>query len=149
MASRSATIAGMTQAHSPLAQALDRVGDRWSLLIVDALMATPLRFNELSRTVGDIAPNVLSARLDRLEQARVVTSRPYSRRPLRFEYRLTEEGQDLAGVLRLLASWGQGADASEAGLRHEACGTQLEAQWYCPTCSSVVAEEEGTELRRV
>jgi DNA-binding HxlR family transcriptional regulator len=138
----------MADARSPLAQALDRVGDRWSLLIVDALMASPLRFGELSRSVAGIAPNVLSARLDRLENARVITSSPYSQRPLRFEYRLTAEGQELAGVLRLLSSWGQGADVA-AGLRHEACGTQLEAQWYCPTCASVVAEEEGSELRRV
>ena len=142
-------MARMADDPSPLAQALDRVGDRWSLLIVDALMTSPLRFNELSKAVAGIAPNVLSVRLERLQGARVITSTPYSQRPLRYEYQLTDEGQELAGVLRLLSSWGQGAGPSETGFRHDACGTRLEAQWYCPTCAAVVAEEEGSELRHL
>ena len=135
-------MARMADDPSPLAQALDRVGDRWSLLIVDALMTSPLRFGELSKAVAGIAPNVLSVRLERLQGARVVTSTPYSRRPLRYEYRLTDEGRELAGVLRLLSSWGLGAGPSAAGLRHDACGTRLEAQWFCPTGATVVTEEE-------
>ena len=142
-------MARMADDPSPLAQALDRVGDRWSFLIVDALMTSPLRFNELSKAVAGIAPNVLSVRLERLQAARVITSTPYSQRPLRYEYQLTDEGRELAGVLRLLSSWGQGAEPSELGLRHDVCGTRLEAQWYCPTCAAVVTEEEGSELRRL
>ncbi|NYN30494.1 winged helix-turn-helix transcriptional regulator, partial [Salmonella enterica] len=83
-----------------------RVGDRWSLLLIEALLDGPRRFGELSEAVEGIAPNILSERLKRLEGERVIRATPYSERPPRFSYALTDEGQDLAGVLRLLADWG-------------------------------------------
>jgi hypothetical protein len=58
------------------------------------------------------------------------------------EYALTADGRELAGALRLLADWGsRSADRVEA-LRHEPCGTPLEARWYCSTCDRAV---EGVE----
>ncbi|MDQ3492968.1 MAG: helix-turn-helix transcriptional regulator [Chloroflexota bacterium] len=130
--------------------ALSRVGDRWSLLIVEALLDGPRRFNELAAQVTAIAPNILAERLRRLERERVVLSEPYSRRPPRLEYRLTQDGLELAGVLRLLAAWGDRGPASssgEGGLQHEPCGTVLEARWYCPTCERSVVDAEGSDLR--
>ena len=56
---------------SPLAAALERVGDRWSLLLVEALLPGPRRFDELSEAVTGIAPNILADRLRRLESERV------------------------------------------------------------------------------
>ena len=135
---------------SALDSALARVGDRWSLLIVEALLEGPRRFSDLSGQVAAIAPNILAERLRRLERERVVLSKPYSQRPLRMEYRLSAEGQELAGVLRLLADWsakGHGAAASDqGGLRHDPCGTTLEARWYCPTCARSVRDDEGSDL---
>ncbi len=139
----------MPDPQSPLHVALSKVGDRWTLLVIHALLDGPGRFSDLQERVTGIAPNVLSARLKTLENDGLVAATAYSQRPLRYEYQLTDEGHELAGVLRLLSSWGQGAESSEAGLRHDACGTRLEAQWYCPTCAAVVTEEEGTELRRL
>ncbi len=132
---------------SPLDAALGRVGDRWSLLLVEALLDGPRRFNELQETVRRIAPNILTDRLRRLERAAVVRATPYSARPLRHEYELTADGRELAGVLRLLASWGaRDADDAEP-LRHATCGTPMEAQWYCPTCARSVHEGEANGLR--
>jgi DNA-binding HxlR family transcriptional regulator len=132
---------GMTErvdASSPLAQALARVGDRWTLLLVEALLDGPLRFNDLLGQIPGLAPNILSERLKRLERDGLLTTRPYSERPPRSEYQLTAEGQELAGALRLLAHWGAGhADPSTAP-RHPACGTPIEARWYCPTCDALV-----------
>ncbi len=129
---------------SPLADALARVGDRWTLLVVQALLPGPRRFNELLEAVAGIAPNTLSQRLKHLEQQAIVRARPYSERPPRLSYELTALGRELAGALRLLAQWGaRGSDAAEAA-RHEACGTSLEARWYCPTCARA-ADEPGTE----
>src|SRR5574340_759606 len=90
---------------TPLAAALERGGDRWSLLLVEALLFGPRRFTELRAGVGGIAPNILSDRLRRLEADGLLHSNPYSRRPLRLEYALTADGRDLAGVLHLLADW--------------------------------------------
>jgi DNA-binding HxlR family transcriptional regulator len=128
-------------ASSPLAQALARVGDRWTLLLVEALLDGPLRFNDLLGQIPGLAPNILSERLKRLERDGLLTARRYSERPPRSEYQLTAEGQELAGALRLLAHWGtRHADPSTAP-RHPACGTPIEARWYCPTCDALVDDD--------
>lgn len=134
---------------SPLAAALERVGDRWSLLLVEALLPGPRRFNELSEAVTGIAPNILADRLRRLETERIVSATPYSERPPRFAYALTDEGQELAGALRLLADWGSRVSRESEPLRHAACGTPVEARWYCPTCDRPVEGQEAEQVRRV
>jgi len=130
---------------SGLDAALERVGDRWSLLIVEALLEGPRRFNDLAAAVTGIAPNILTDRLRRLEGAGVIVGQRYSERPVRLAYALTADGHELAGVLRLLAAWGNGADSD--GLRHLVCGTALEARWWCPTCSEAVQEDQASNLR--
>jgi DNA-binding HxlR family transcriptional regulator len=126
---------------SALDAALGRVGDRWSFLVVESLLEGPRRFNELVAALPGIAPNILTDRLRRLEREGVLLSRKYSDRPARMAYSLTEDGQELAGVLRLLAAWAAGSGGAE-GLRHVACGSLLEARWYCPTCAATVDENE-------
>lgn len=134
---------------TPLAVALERVGDRWSLLLVEALLAGPRRFNELQADVSGIAPNILSDRLRRLEGERVVRATPYSERPPRHVYELTAEGHELAGALRLLADWGARSARDAEPIRHAACGTPVGARWYCTTCERAVAGEEAEELPRL
>src|SRR4029077_326549 len=67
-----------TAGPSPLAAALAAVGDRWTLLVVEALLEGPRRFNELQDEVTGIAPNILSDRLRRLEQEGLAIAQPYS-----------------------------------------------------------------------
>jgi DNA-binding HxlR family transcriptional regulator len=126
---------------SALEAALDRVGDRWSLLVVDALLDGPRRFGELRDSLPAIAPNILTDRLRRLERERILVATPYSTRPPRMEYALTGDGRDLASALRLLADWGSRRVGGEP-LRHGRCGTPIEARWYCPTCGEPVADAE-------
>jgi DNA-binding HxlR family transcriptional regulator len=133
---------------TPLETALERVGDRWSLVVVEAMLGGPRRFNELGEAVPGIAPNILTERLRRLERERIVVSTPYQERPPRMSYSLTADGRDLASALRLLADWGARrtpeADGSTAEpIRHSRCGTPLEARWYCPTCDLGVDEPEA------
>jgi DNA-binding HxlR family transcriptional regulator len=136
---------------SPLDAALARMGDRWSFLVVGALLDGPRRFGELQATLPGIAPNILTDRLRRLERAGIVIARRYVERPVRLTYGLSEDGQELAGVLRLLAAWGARGSADDVragvGPRHRSCGSLLEARWYCPTCARTVDEEEGSGLR--
>ena len=126
---------------SALEAALDRVGDRWSLLVVDALMDGPRRFGELRDALPGIAPNILTDRLRRLERERILVASPYSTRPPRMEYTLTGDGRDLASTLRLLAAWGSRRTGGEP-LRHDRCGTAVEARWFCPTCGEPVTDPE-------
>lgn len=134
------------ESRTPLDEAVRRIGDRWSLLIVDALLDGSRRFGELESEVAGVAPNILSKRLTALEQAGVVLAIPYSRRPLRYTYELTGQGRELAGALRLLTRWGAGAGGHE-GPTHAACGTPVEARWFCPTCGEVVDDLDDEGLR--
>src|SRR5258708_12500419 len=84
---------------SPLAEALARVGDRWTLLVVEALLGGPQRFNDLLGQIPRIAANILSERLKRLEREGLLIARPYSERPPRPAYQLPPEPTDLPGPL--------------------------------------------------
>ena len=139
----------MASTDSPLAAALERVGDRWSLLLVEALLPGPRRFGELEEAIRGIAPNILADRLRRLESERIVSATPYSERPPRFAYALTDEGAELAGALRLLADWGSRVSRESEPLRHASCGTPVEARWFCPTCDRPVEGREAEQVRRV
>jgi DNA-binding HxlR family transcriptional regulator len=129
------------RASSPLDEALASVGDRWTLQVVEALLAGPLRFGDLQDQIPGIAANILSERLRRLEREALLVARPYSDRPPRAEYQLTAGGRELAGALRLLARWGARHAGAAAGLSHASCGTPLEPRWYCPTCDCLVDDD--------
>ena len=144
-----ALVSGAADHRTPLDAALARVGDRWSLLVVESLLEGPRRFTDLTASVTGIAPNILTDRLRRLEREGVISSRQYQVRPARHEYALTEDGRELAGVLRLLAAWGAtsgGAAGRSEGMRHLDCGSLLEARWYCPTCSRTIDDEDASNL---
>ncbi len=132
---------------SALDAALHRVGDRWSLLLVESLLTGPRRFGELLEGLDGLAPNILSSRLKALEAEGLLAARPYSQRPRRVTYVLTASGTELAGALRLLAQWGAArSGAPAAPLHHVRCGTAVEAQWWCSTCARVVDDEETPDL---
>jgi DNA-binding HxlR family transcriptional regulator len=137
------------RAASPLADALARVGDRWTLLVVGAMLDGPRRFNDLLDEVGGIAPNILTQRLRHLEREALVVAQRYSERPPRFVYELSAAGLELAGALRLLADWGARYGDDAEPLRHSDCGTALEARWYCPTCDVAVDEDDADEAQLV
>lgn len=133
---------------SALAEAVARVGDRWTLLVVEALLGGPRRFSDLEEALPGIAPNILSGRLRRLERDGIVIARPYSERPARLAYELTAAGRELAGALRLLAGWGARRAGTAEPARHRSCGTPMEARWWCPTCARPVDEGETSEELR-
>ena len=139
---------GVAEPNTPLAAALDSVGDRWTLLLVEALLDGPRRFGDLQEQLPRIAPNVLTQRLRRLEGEGLVLAQPYSERPQRFVYELTATGRELAGALRLLADWGARTGGGEP-YRHETCGTALEARWWCPSCEQIVDDPDDDELVHV
>ncbi len=137
-----------TQQDPALAHALDRVGDRWSLMLVGALLDGSQRYGELADAIPGIAPNVLADRLRRLTRAGIIRATPYTTRPPRLAYALTADGRELAGVVRLLADWGSRQAPGIERLRHAVCGTPLEARWYCATCGRAV-EDPADEVLEV
>ena len=141
-------MSGIATTGGALDAALARVGDRWSLRIVEVLLPGARRFNDLLRELPGLAPNILSQRLKHLEREGVIVARPYSTRPLRLSYQLTPDGSALASALRLLAAWGAaGSDHVERPM-HDSCGTPMEAHWYCPTCARTVRDEDEEQTVR-
>ena len=133
----------------PLA-ALDRaarlVGDRWSLLVLGALLDGDRRYGELLDRIPGISTNVLAQRLGGLEAAQLVIAEPYTRRPPRMRYSLTADGRGLTTALAALSAWGaqRAGDEADVRLRHVTCGTPLEVCWRCPTCDTEVDLHAGT-----
>ena len=96
-------------ARSPcaVANSLDIVGDKWSLLVVRDLLFGKRTYGELANSPERIPTNILADRLGRLEEAGLITSTPYQERPLRYLYALTPKGSALADVLLAFARWGK------------------------------------------
>ena len=128
-----------------LAHALSVIGDKWTLQLVAGLLDGPRRFGELAEILRGIAPNVLTTRIRQLEKEGLVVATPYSQRPVRLAYALTDSGRELGDAIWLLAAWGARQTGDTEGPVHALCGTALETRLYCPTCERP-AEEGVAEL---
>jgi DNA-binding HxlR family transcriptional regulator len=117
--------------------------------LVEALLDGPKRFGELASAIPSIAPNILTRRLRHLEEQGLLVATPYSTRPPRASYDLTEAGRQLAGALVQLAAWGAAVEGLPAPEFHRPCGTPLETVLYCPTCDRTVFDPDVSELIEV
>lgn len=89
-----------------LARALDRVGDRWTLLIVRELLLGPRTFRDLTRTLPGVGPSLLSKRLSGLVHDGIIQRNDAPTRSKTVEYALTPAGQALEGAVLELIRWG-------------------------------------------
>lgn len=91
---------------SPDARALDRVGDKWTLLIIRDLADGPRRFVDLQRTLPGISTEQLRSRLNRMVDDELLTRSRYREVPPRVDYELTEEARALLPAIAAIARWG-------------------------------------------
>lgn len=90
-----------------LGQVLDRIGDKWTVMVVGGLSKGPMRFNALLRLIGGVSHRMLTLTLRGLEQDGLVKRTVYPTVPPKVEYELTEIGASLIKPLRALAVWAQ------------------------------------------
>jgi DNA-binding HxlR family transcriptional regulator len=112
----------------PVARTVERVGDAWSLMILRDALHGLTRFDQFRASLG-VAPNILTDRLSRLVEAGFLERRPYSRRPPRDDYVLTQMGRDFRPVLYALMAFGNRHFAKEglaSGLVDAATGAAAE-----------------------
>ena len=83
----------------------DRLGDKWSLLVIAELTHGPLRFRQLQRAVGGVSQRMLTLTVRRLERDGLVRRTVYPTVPAQVDYRLTEMGASLTHLLKALADW--------------------------------------------
>ncbi|MFD8221751.1 winged helix-turn-helix transcriptional regulator [Streptomyces sp. NPDC059697] len=84
---------------------LDRIGDKWSVLVIGILSQGPLRFGTLHHRVPGVSQRMLTLTLRHLERDGIVTRTAYAEVPPRVEYELTALGESLRGVVHALAQW--------------------------------------------
>lgn len=136
--------ADQTPRDCTIADALEVVGDRWSLLVVRELFYAQRRFTEIARNTG--APrDILTTRLRKLVEHGVIEREQYSERPPRYEYRLTAMGRALSPVLLTLKQWGhEHVRQGEDPVRFDhVCGQEFVAELHCAACGDRL---EGGDL---
>ena len=132
-----------------IAQTLNLIGDRWSLLILHRLLMGCGTYKELEESLEGIPSNLLSERLKTLEADGLVHSELYQEHPPRYRYTLTESGQDFGDVFNCLALWGEKhLTTCYKRLVHETCGCRVEHRYYCPHCGRTITSAE-LEMREV
>jgi DNA-binding HxlR family transcriptional regulator len=123
--------------HCSVAQALEVVGEWWTLLILRDAFFGFSRFEDFCQRLG-ISRNILAARLDKLVEAGVLERRPYQDHPPRYDYRLTEKGRELWPVLVSLRQWGDRWQPPAGGppfeVVHVGCGEVADARLHCARC---------------
>ncbi|MYT99971.1 MULTISPECIES: helix-turn-helix domain-containing protein [unclassified Streptomyces] len=86
-------------------QILDRIGDKWSLLLIAVLESGPLRYTDLQRQVPGISQRMLSLTLRQLQQDGLITRTAYAEVPPRVEYALAPLGRGLHEIAMSLLGW--------------------------------------------
>ena len=130
-----------------IADSLAILGERWTLLAIREMVYGAHRFDQIVGFTG-VSRDILSDRLRKLEQHGVVERRQYLDHPVRYEYHLTEAGQDLAPVLMALANWGAKWAPNPDSTRsfvHD-CGHPPALVWSCEACGRAVTPENVTPL---
>jgi DNA-binding HxlR family transcriptional regulator len=124
-----------------IANTLDVIGDRWTLLILRDAFRGIRRFDEFHHDLG-VARNLLAVRLTRLVEHGVLAKVQYQEHPPRFEYRLTAKGRELSPALVALMHWGDrhaaGPEGPQVELVHRACDHPVEVALVCWHCDTTV-----------
>ena len=130
-----------------IAQALNIIGDKWTLLILRQLMMGNVTYTEIHQRLDGIPTNVLSGRLKGLEKDELIASELYQAHPPRYRYILTKSGQDLADVFNSIILWGeQHLEKCHKQLTHSECGHRIELTYHCPQCQKNINRDEITMI---
>ena len=102
---RPVSFAECTRAAVPMAEVLARIGSKWTVYVIMALTAGPMRFSELKRHIEGVSQKMLTATLRDLEEDGFVTRKVTPSIPPRVDYELTEMGLELRTPLRAIGEW--------------------------------------------
>lgn len=135
-----------------IAQSLNIIGDRWTLLVVHEILNGQTLFNEIKKALPGISSNLLSERLKYLEEEGIIASELYSDHPPRYRYTLTKSGEELEDVFNALIIWGSHhLETCYKKLVDSETGDEVEIAYYNKSTRkpvkdlSVVAVQEGLQ----
>lgn len=126
-----------------VAQTLNIIGDKWTLLILRQIMIGHKTYKEMQEGLDGIPTNLLSERLKCLETDGLITTQLYQNHPPRYEYLLTDSGKDLSDIFYSLIMWGEKhLKVCYKQLTHSECGHKIEHQYLCPHCNKTIKGDE-------
>jgi DNA-binding HxlR family transcriptional regulator len=133
-----------------IARASQILGDRWTILVIRELFWRCTRFEQITEHTG-IATNILSDRLRKLLKNGIVTKTVVETDGRKFEYSLTQKGEELFPMLMTLLAWGDKWSSGDSGplirLHHHRCGKRTKAGHFCSACfSPLIAAELSTSF---
>ena len=122
-----------------IAQALNIIGDRWTLLIIHEILIGRTTFNEIKKGLNGISANLLSERLKHLVEEGLVKMELYSEHPPRYCYTLTKSGEELEHVFHALIIWGTAhLDKCYKKLIHTDTGDEVGITYYSKRTGELV-----------
>lgn len=122
-----------------IAQTLNIIGDKWTLLILHAIYVGNHSYKDLQTALQGIPTNLLSTRLKGLEEDGLVQVNLYQAHPPRYEYHLTDAGNDLEDVFNALVLWGEAhLEKCYKKLSHKECHSPVHIAYICDDCNKVV-----------
>ncbi|MFI0351912.1 winged helix-turn-helix transcriptional regulator [Actinomadura sp. 9N407] len=132
-----------------IADTLDIIGERWTILAVRELFHGVRRFDGIARNTG-ASRDILTTRLRKLESAGIIRRERYSDHPPRFEYHLTPSGRELGEVLITLMKWGdRHLNPDDPPVRwHHSCGEILDPDLVCAHCGGPALSGAHTPVGR-
>lgn len=126
-----------------IAQTLNIIGDKWSLLILHRILMGCETYKEIQEGLEGIPTNLLSERLKTMEFDELVKRELYQTHPPRYNYTLTEKGLDLVHVFNSLMIWGQKhLNKCYKELVHKSCKGTIEHRYFCPDCNKNIDIDE-------
>lgn len=126
-----------------IAQTLNIIGDKWSLLILHRIFMGCETYKDIKTGLDGIATNLLSERLKTMENDGLIVKELYQTHPPRYKYLLTEKGMDLVDVFNSLMLWGEKhLDKCYKEVVHKDCGGKIEHRYYCTCCNKDVGIDE-------
>jgi DNA-binding HxlR family transcriptional regulator len=129
-----------------VARTIGAVGERWTLLLLREFFLGSRRFEALQATTS-ISSRALSDRLQRLQELGIITQIAYQKRPVRYEYRLTDKGLDLYPIIVSMTRWGDRwmrgkSEPAPARLVHQHCGHVFKPVLTCAACGQVTGARD-------
>ena len=124
-----------------IAQTLNIIGDRWTLLIIHEILVGRTTFNDIKKGLDGLSANLLSERLKLLEEQGLVKTELYSKHPPRYNYKLTESGEDLKDVFHAMIIWGtKNLDECYKKLVEVSTGDEVEIGYYSKNTGEAVGD---------
>lgn len=130
-----------------IAQTLNIIGDRWTLLIIHEIFLSKKTYKELAEVLTGIPSNLLSNRLKELEENGIIKTELYQKNPPRYSYVITKKGEDLKDIFYSIVLWGEKhLEVCHKELREKETGDPVEIRYYNPKTKKIL-DYDDVEVR--